>query len=176
MQNAIRRGICIKKHMLWCFAALLALMTKAMAKVGDASTVTEHTIIVVNTYGMTAPFLISWVPIWVFATAGGVGSIFIKIPEIDKHFRWLLIAKPFLGLFGGISLCLVVTDGSEPPQIALAAYALVVSLLSAPILQMLIAVVTIPKNQAGLVNAINPFKFKIVVDDSREVTDAKHND
>lgn len=166
--------IYIKKRVLWLFALTLTLMTGAMA--AEPTYITAQTVIVVNKYGMGAPFLISWLPVWIFALAGGVGANFIKIPEIDKHFRYLMVAKPFLGLFGGIALCLLVSDGSEPPQLALTTYAFISALLSAPILQALIVVVTIPKNQAGLFNSINPFKFKIVVaDENKEPKDGSNN-
>lgn len=157
----LENGIRIKKRALWVFALIIVMMTGAMA--ADPTYIRADTVIVMNKYGMGAPFLISWTPVWVFAMAGGIGANFIKIPEIDKHFRYLLLAKPFLGLFGGIALCLFISDGSEPPKVALTAYALISSLLSAPILQGAIAVATIPKNQAGLLNSVNPFKFRIVV-------------
>ena len=170
-----KHGIRIKGRVLWFFALTLSIMTKVMA--ADTTMITAETVIVVNKYGMGAPFLISWLPVWIFALAGGIGATFIKIPEIDKHFRYLMISKPFLGLFGGIALCLLVSDGSEPPQVALTAYALIASLLSAPILQALIAVVTIPKNQAGFFNSVNPFKFKIVVaDDNKEPKNGSNNE
>lgn len=172
----LKHGIRISKKTLWVFAIALGIMTSAMAS--DPIHINAQTVIVVNKYGMTAPFLISWVPVWVFALGGGLGANFIKVPEIDKHFRYLLVAKPFLGVFGGIALCLLMSDGSEPPDISLTAYALIASLLSAPILQALIAVVTIPKNQAGLFNTINPFKFKIVVagDDNGGPKDGSNNE
>lgn len=159
----IKRCVYIKKRVLWVFALVLLLMTHALA---NNTAIGATTIIVVNQYGMPAPFLMSWIPIWVFVFAGGIGSVFIKMPELDKHFMYLALAKPFLGVFGGIALCLVVADGSEPPEIALTAYAFVAALLSAPILQGLLAVVAIPKNQANLINSVNPFKFKIVAADS----------
>ncbi|PLT21148.1 hypothetical protein [Psychrobacter sp. MES7-P7E] len=167
--------IYIKQRVLWVFALILAIMTTAMAA-ETPTYITAETVVVVNKYGMSAPFLMSWLPVWIFALAGGIGANFIKIPEIDKHFRYLMIAKPFLGLFGGIALCLLVSDGSEPPQIALTAYALGAALLSAPILQAAIAVVTIPKNQAGFLNSVNPFKFKIVTVDTKEPTNGSNDD
>lgn len=171
----IKNGIRIKGRMLWLFAIALSVVTKVMA--AETTMITAETVIVVNKYGIGAPFLISWVPIWIFALAGGIGANFIKIPEIDKHFRYLLLAKPFLGLFGGIVLCLFVSDGSEPPQVALTGYAFIASLLSAPILQLLLVVATIPKNQAGFLNTVNPFKFKIVVaDDGKENSNVSNND
>lgn len=167
--RSIKHGIHIKKHVLWLLALALLSITKVVMA-SSATQITAETVIVMNKYGIGAPFLISWTPIWIFSLAGGIGAIFIKIPGIDKHFVSLAFAKPFLGLFGGIALCLFVSDGSEPPEVALSAYAFAASLLSAPILQTLMVVATIPKNQAGLINSINPFKFKIVVadDDSKE--------
>lgn len=169
----LKHGIRIQKRVLWLFALALTVMTGAVA--AEPTYITAQTVIVVNKYGMGAPFLISWVPVWIFAFAGGLGANFIKIPEIDKHFRYLMLAKPFLGLFGGLALCLITSDGSEPPQVALTAYALVAALLSAPILQGLIAVVTLPKNQAGFFNSVNPFKFKIVVADDKESSNGSND-
>lgn len=170
----LNRGIYIKKRVLWLFAVVLSIATQAMA--AETTThITAQTVIVVNKYGMGAPFLLSWVPVWIFALVGGIGANFIKIPEIDKHFRYLMLAKPFLGLFGGIALCLLVSDGSEPPQVALTAYGFGAALLSAPILQAVIAVVTIPKNQAGLFNSLNPFKFKIVVAGDKDIKDGSND-
>ncbi|WP_105245456.1 hypothetical protein [Psychrobacter sp. Marseille-P5312] len=163
------KSLCIKKRALLLFALALTAMTDVMARISSNSTsITAETVIVVNRYGMGAPFLVSWIPIWFFALAGGIGANFIKIPEIDKHFRFLMLAKPFLGVFGGISLCVLISDGSDPPQVAMTAYAFVASLLSAPLLQALLAATSIPRNQASLFNAVNPFKFKVVVADSKE--------
>ncbi|MGA6101747.1 hypothetical protein ACPESL_06140 [Psychrobacter pocilloporae] len=165
------KSVRIKKRalLLLLFALALSVMTDVMAKANATTTsITAETVIVVNRYGMGAPFLVTWIPVWLFALAGGIGAIFIKIPEIDKHFRFLMFAKPFLGVFGGISLCVLVSDGSDPPQVAMTAYAFLASLLSAPLLQALLAVTSIPRNQASLFNAINPFKFKVVVADSKE--------
>lgn len=169
-----KHGIYIKKRVLWLFAVVLSIATRVMA--AETTThITAQTVIVVNKYGMGAPFLLSWSPIWVFSLMGGLCANFIKIPEVDKHFRYLMLAKPFLGLCGGIALCLLVSDGSEPPQVALTAYAFGAALLSAPILQSVIAVVTVPKNQAGLFNSINPFKFKIVVAGDKDVKDGSND-
>lgn len=158
------RGAKFKQYSLWFVLIILSAMANAMAEV--PVTITAETVIVVNKYGMTAPFLMSWSPVWIFVFAGAVGSSFFKLPDIDKNFSYLLIAKPFLGVFGGMALCLLLSDGSEPPEISLSAYGLVAALLSAPILQGLIAIVTIPRNQASFFNAINPFKFKVVVADN----------
>lgn len=160
---------CIKLHKLalLAFAIIIAMMTVAVANVD----VNVEKVVVLNQSGFSAPFLRSWTPIWVFAMAGGIGSMFFKIDDIDKNFRYLLIAKPFLGLFGALTLCLIVTDGNEPPKVALTSYAFLSALLSAPILQALLAVASLKENQAELFNKINPFKFKVVVDDKKGKTD-----
>lgn len=163
LKKILSCGICIKKQMLWLLAALLLLMTAAVASSGKPpDTVT------LNNYGVGVPFLKSWISIWVFAAAGGAGSLFFKIKAIDEHFRFLMIAKPFLGLFGALSLCLVLASSVEPQPPVMSAYAFVAALLSAPILQALLAVASLPRNQAELFNTINPFKFKVVVDDDNK--------
>lgn len=154
-------GVKLKQTTLLLFGALLAVAT-----MGVSVAATPEINPVANDYGMAAPFLLSWVTIWIFALAGGLGSLFFKIPAIDANFRYLLIAKPFLGLFGAMSLCLVMTAGKEPPEGVLAAYAFIAALASAPILQGVLAVASVPRNQVEMLNAINPFKFKIVTADS----------
>lgn len=151
--------------MLWLLALLLLLMTAAVAGTSEPPDA------VALSASIGAPFLKSWLPIWIFAAAGGAGSLFFKIEAIDKHFRYLMIAKPFLGLFGALSLCLVLASAVEPQPPIMSAYAFVAALLSAPILQALLAVASLPRNQAELFNTINPFKFKVVMDDKGERND-----
>lgn len=160
LKKILSQGIRLKKWCLWLIAALLLLMTAAVASTGEPPDPA-----ILNNYGVGVPFLKSWLPIWVFSTAGGIGSLFFKIDAIDKHFRWLMIAKPFLGLFGALSLCLVLAVGVEPQPPIMSAYAFLAALMSAPLLQALLVVASLPRNQAELFNTINPFKFKVVVDD-----------
>lgn len=160
LKKFLSYGVCIKKQMLWLLAALLLLMAAAVAGTGEPVDTSAF-----NHYDIGVPFTKSWLPIWIFAAAGGTGSLFFKIKAIEEHFRWLMIAKPFLGLFGGLSLCLVLASAVEPQPPIMSAYAFVAALLSAPILQALLAVASLPRNQAELFNTINPFKFKVVVDD-----------
>ncbi len=127
----------------------------------------------IETAVFNAPFTLSWLPVWVFAGMGGLCSIFFKIPSIDIHFRYLLFAKPLLGTFGAVSLCLFVTKGVEPPEVVLPAYAFLAALLSAPLLQNTLAVVSVPKNNVSFLNAVNPFKFKLVPNDEVEKKDDK---
>lgn len=155
-------GVRLRRGALWLLGALLLLMSAATAALpGDA----VRAPVVVNSYGMTAPFLASWASVWFFGLAGGIGACFFKIDAIDKNFRFLFAAKPFLGLFGSLALCLFVSGDADPPPITLSAYAFFASLLSAPILQALLAVASLKQNQAELFNKINPFKFKVVVPD-----------
>lgn len=160
LKKILSHSISINKQMLWLVALLLILMTAAVANTGRPPST-----VALNDYGVGAPFLKSWLPIWIFAAAGGAGSLFFKIDQIDKHFRWLMIAKPFLGLFGALSLCLVLAVGVEPQPPIMSAYAFLAALMSAPLLQALLAVASLPRNQAELFNTINPFRFKVVVDD-----------
>lgn len=153
--------IAIKKSGVVVMAVTLLLLTTSVALANEGDT-----IIIINKYGIGAPFLTSWIPVWAFALSGGIGSTFFKIEAIDKHFRYLVIAKPFLGLFGAMALCLLLATGSEPPRTVLAFYAFISALLSAPLLQGLLALASLPRNQASLFNSINPFKFKIVVDEN----------
>lgn len=166
LKKVLTQGIRLKKRMLWLLAALLLLMTAAVANTGNVPDA-----VTISAYGIGVPFLKSWLPIWIFAAAGGTGSLFFKIEAIDKHFRWLMIAKPFLGLFGALSLCLILASAVEPQPPVMSAYAFLAALLSAPLLQALLAVASLPRNQSELFNTINPFKFKVVVEDKGD-----HND
>ncbi len=44
---------------------------------------------------LTAPFLSSWLGIWVFAMSGGIASAFIRVEEIDRK-----LFVPFISNFG----------------------------------------------------------------------------
>ena len=146
----------VKTSALWAFALLLMISTIAVAQVGQV----VHQPIV-NKWGMTAPFLLSWSPIWVFTMLGGVGSIFIKVGDIDDKFRWLYVAKPYLGMFSGMILCLAVTDGRDPPEVILSAYGGLVSFLGALIMQFLAVLLSSPKNSLAMVNKVSPVQFEL---------------
>ncbi|UNK04709.1 hypothetical protein MN210_10890 [Psychrobacter raelei] len=166
LKKILTQGIRLKKRMLWVIAIILLITTAAVA-----STAEPIRTIAANTWGFGVPFLKSWLPIWIFAFAGGVGSLFFKIEQIDKHFRYLLVAKPFLGVFGALSLCLILASAVEPQPPIMSAYAFIAALLSAPILQGLLAAASISRNHAAFINAVNPFKFKVVVDDKGDRDD-----
>lgn len=146
----------VKTSALWAFALMLMISTIAVAQVGDAAQKP-----IVNQWGITAPFLTSWIPVWIFCVIGGIGSIFIKIGDIDDRFRWLYVAKPYLGIFSGIMLCVAVTDGRDPPEVILSSYGGVASFLGSAIMQFLAALLSSPKNSLAVVNKVSPVQFEL---------------
>ena len=81
----------------------------------------------------SAPFLFSWLGVWVFSLAGGICASFVRIEDIDNKFYAPMFAKIVLGLFSGVALCSLIASGSEPPKAALTFWAFFASLFSAPI-------------------------------------------
>lgn len=146
----------VKKSAIGVFLLLLIITSTAVAGLTEPSVKP-----IVNQWGVTAPFLISWLPIWVFAVIGGIGSIFVKVDNIDAHFRWLYVAKPFLGVMGGVCLCLMITDGRDPPEVALTAYAAASSFFSSAILQFSLVLLSSRKNALAAVNKISPVQFEL---------------
>ena len=145
----------VKTSALWGFALMLMISTIAVAQVGDA--VPKP---IVNQWGITAPFLTSWLPVWIFSALGGIGSIFVKVDNIDARFRYLYVAKPFLGVLGGMSLSIAMTDGRDPPEVILSTYAAISSFLSSAILQFVLVLLSSPKNSLKVVNSVNVWHFR----------------
>lgn len=146
----------VKTSALWAFALMLMVSTVAVAKVGDVAYTPT-----VNQWGITAPFLTSWLPVWVFSALGGIGSIFVKVDNIDVRFRYLYVAKPFLGVLGGMSLSIAMTDGRDPPEVILSTYAAISSFLSSAILQFVLVLLSSPKNSLAVVNKVSPVQFEL---------------
>ena len=146
----------VKTSALWAFALMLLVSTMAVAQAGDVEPKP-----ILNSWGMTAPFLLSWLPVWIFCVLGGIGSIFIKIGNIDDRFRWLYVAKPYLGIFSGMMLCVAVTDGRDPPEVILSSYGGVASFLGSAIMQFLAALLSSPKNSLKVVNSVSPVQFEL---------------
>ena len=82
---------------------------------------------------LPAPFLLSWMDVWVFATAGGLCAAFVKIPEIDKSFNYPPFAKFLIGLSSGVALSVAVNSFSEAQSEVLPLFALLAGLFSAPL-------------------------------------------
>lgn len=146
----------VKTSALWAFALMLMISTVAVAQVGDVAAKP-----IVNQWGIAAPFLLSWLPIWLFSIFGGIGSIFVKVDNIDARFRYLYVAKPFLGVLGGMSLSIAMTDGRDPPEVILSTYAAISSFLSSAILQFVLVLLSSPKNSLAVVNRVSPVQFEL---------------
>lgn len=84
--------------------------------------------------GLTAPFLISWLPVWVFATLAGFATAFIRINDIDNRLLYPFISKPLIGVTTGVAIAMILNGQVEPPPISLAFWAFVGSLCSTPII------------------------------------------
>ena len=146
----------VKTSTLWVFALMLLVSTMAVAQAGDVETKP-----ILNSWGVTAPFLLSWLPVWIFCLLGGIGSIFVKVDNIDTRFRYLYVAKPFLGVLGGMSLSIAMTDGRDPPEVILSTYAAISSFLSSAILQFVLVLLSSPKNSLKVVNSVSPVQFEL---------------
>ena len=146
----------VRTSAIWVFALLLTMSSIAVAQV--SSDVPKPTI---NQWGITAPFLLSWLPVWIFCMLGGIGSIFVKVDNIDARFRYLYVAKPFLGVLGGMSLSIAMTDGRDPPEVILSTYAAISSFLSSAILQFVLVLLSSPKNSLAVVNKVSPVQFEL---------------
>lgn len=89
-----------------------------------------------NTIGaneMIAPFLMSWVGVWLFAVAGGFGASFIHVTDVDSKLKNPAIAKVVIGTFWGVALCLVIDALTNTPMGALPFFAILASCFSAPL-------------------------------------------
>lgn len=146
----------VRTSAIWVFALLLTISSIAVAQV--SSDVPKP---IINQWGITAPFLLSWLPVWIFCMLGGIGSIFVKVDNIDARFRYLYVAKPFLGVLGGMSLSIAMTDGRDPPEVILSTYAAISSFLSSAILQFVLVLLSSPKNSLAVVNKVSPVQFEL---------------
>ena len=146
----------VKTSAIWVFALLLTISSIAVAQV--SSDVPKP---IINQWGIPAPFLMSWLPVWIFCMLGGIGSIFVKVDNIDARFRYLYVAKPFLGVLGGMSLSIAMTDGRDPPEVILSTYAAISSFLSSAILQFVLVLLSSPKNSLAVVNKVSPVQFEL---------------
>ncbi len=87
----------------------------------------------VNDQALTAPFLLSWTGVWVFAAGGGICAAFVRIADVDVHFYAPMLAKSIIGTFSGVALCLLIDAFTDTQNGALAFFAYFASLFSAPL-------------------------------------------
>lgn len=98
--------------------------------------------------GLHAPFLISWLGVWVFAFLGGLASGFICIDDIDSRLRYPLIAKPLIGTVAGVAMAMMINGQAEPPANSLAFWAFVGSVCSTPIITGFLVFISDQKRQS----------------------------
>lgn len=119
---------------------------------------------------LTAPFLSSWLGIWVFAMAGGTASAFIRVEEIDRKLFVPFISKPFIGTVFGVGLCMFMADGVDPPKGTLTFWALVVSTCSTPVVAGFLVFISDQKRQNRIYRTVQekylPSHIKEKSDDS----------
>ena len=88
----------------------------------------------IELHGLHAPFLISWLGVWLFALLGGVASAFISISDIDKRLRRPFISKPLIGMTAGVVIAVFINQNAEPPPPTLIFWAFIGSICSTPII------------------------------------------
>ncbi len=115
----------IKLKRLW-WACLVALAASYPVSVVAAQSLA-------NTQALTAPFLLSWTGVWVFAIGGGICAGFVRIADVDVHFYAPMVAKAIIGTFSGVALCLLIDAFTNTQNGALAFFAYFASLFSAPL-------------------------------------------
>ena len=115
----------IKLRRLW-WACLVALVASYPFSVVAAQKL-------VDPHALTAPFLVSWTGVWVFAVGGGICAGFVRIADVDVNFYLPMVAKVFLGTFSGVALCLLIDAFTSTESGALAFFAYFASLFSAPL-------------------------------------------
>lgn len=98
--------------------------------------------------GLSAPFLLSWLPFWVFCAFGGFASAFIMIDDIDRRLKYPFISKPLIGTMSGMAVVLYLNQNAEPPQSTLLFWGFIASLLSTPIVTGLLVFISDQKRQS----------------------------
>lgn len=116
----------IKLKMLW---QLWVVCTVSIVAFYPVSVLAANVLVSSN---LTAPFVFSWVGVWVFSGAGGFCAGFITVNDIDARLEHPRAAKFVIGLFWGVAICSLIDAFAEPPQGALTFFALAVSSFATP--------------------------------------------
>lgn len=104
----------------------------------------------IETSGLSAPFLISWLGVWLFAFFGGLASAFIRINDIDVKLSYPIIAKTLIGTTAGVAMAMMINGQAEPPPINLSFWAFVGSICSTPIITGFLVFISDQKRQNQL--------------------------
>ncbi|WP_049237402.1 hypothetical protein [Moraxella canis] len=97
--------------------------------------------------GLHAPFLISWLGVWLFALLGGLASAFIKIDDIDKRLLMPFLSKPLIGTISGMAMAIYLNNNADPPSSVLMVWALGGSVFLTPIITGLLVFISDQKRQ-----------------------------
>lgn len=100
--------------------------------------------------GLSAPFLISWLGVWLFAFLGGLASAFIKISDIDVRLKHPFIAKPLIGMTAGVAMAVFINQNAEPPPATLIFWAFIGALVSTPIITGFLVFISDQKRQESI--------------------------
>ena len=114
----------IKLRWLWLFVS--ATMVLCYPLTVWAADIVYDTVLI-------APFMSSWVGVWVFSGAGGIGAGFIIVDEIDIRLKTPRIAKFFIGTTWGVGICLILDGLTSTPLGALTFFALIASSFATPV-------------------------------------------
>lgn len=116
------------KH-IWGFLVVAWLcVLPASAIAGIATTQTLQSL------GLQAPFLMSWITVWFFAIGGGVLSNFVKL-DVDTDLHWVYVAKPLMGSLLSVSFIMYLNGEADPPDPSFALIALGTAFVGAPLMQ-----------------------------------------
>lgn len=101
---------------------------------------------------LSAPFIISWLGVWVFSGLGGLASAFIKIGDIDAKLKYAMISKPLIGMTAGVAMSVFINQNAEPPPTTLIFWAFIGSLVSTPIITGFLVFISDQKRQELVYN------------------------
>ena len=104
----------------------------------------------IELHGLHAPFLISWLGVWLFAFLGGVASALIKIDDIDKRLLLPFLSKPLIGMTAGVVIAVFINQNAEPPPPTLIFWAFIGSICSTPIITGFLVFISDQKRQNQL--------------------------
>lgn len=114
----------IKLRWLWLICTALIAMCYPLS---------VQAAMIVQASDMTAPFIFSWLGVWLFSGAGGLGASFIRVEDIDNKLKSPVAAKFTIGLSWGVCTSLLIDALTSTPLGALTFFSLAVSSFATPV-------------------------------------------